>query len=122
MATVGSIGTGQADQDTFLKLLVAQVQNQDPLDPVSDTDFIAQLAQFNSLSSLQQLNASFDQMLKLTQLTQGSELIGKNVQYLDGTGTIVSGTVGRVISDGSQIFLDINNARVGLDQITAVLP
>jgi flagellar basal-body rod modification protein FlgD len=113
---------GLASQDTYLQLLVAQLQNQNPLEPVSDTEFIAQLAQFNTLSSLQELNASFDQMLKLTQLTQGSELIGKTVQYTDADGNPRVGDVGRVLSDGSSIFLDVNGDRVGLDQITAVLP
>jgi flagellar basal-body rod modification protein FlgD len=122
MASVSALGAGQADQDTFLKLLVAQVQNQNPLDPVSDTEFIAQLAQFNTLSSLEQLNASFDQMLKLTQLTQGSELIGKTVQYFDANGDLRTGDVGRVLSDGSQILLEVNGDRVTLDQIAAVLP
>ena len=120
MAAIGA-SSSQLNQDTFLQLLVAQVQNQNPLDPVSDTDFIAQLAQFNSLSSLQSLNASFSEMLRLQQLTQGADLIGKKVEYTDANGTSVTAKVNRVFADGSQIFLDVNGARVGLGDITAVL-
>lgn len=44
------------EKDTFLKLLTTQLSNQDPLNPVDDTEFIAQLAQFSSLEQLQQMN------------------------------------------------------------------
>jgi flagellar basal-body rod modification protein FlgD len=121
MASISGIGANAANQDTFLQLLVAQLQNQNPLEPVSDTEFIAQLAQFNTLSSLQTLNASFDQLLRLSQLTQGSDLIGKTVQYTDVDGTTRTGLVNRVLSQGDQIFLDVNGQAVGLDQVSAVL-
>ncbi len=121
MASVSGLGANVANQDPFLQLLVAQLQNQNPLEPVSDTEFIAQLAQFNTLSSLQTLNASFDQLLRLSQLTQGADLIGKTVQYTDVDGTTRTGLVGRVLSQGDQIFLDVNGQAVGLDQVSAVL-
>jgi flagellar basal-body rod modification protein FlgD len=121
MASVSGLGANVANQDTFLQLLVAQLQNQNPLEPVSDTEFIAQLAQFNTLSSLQTLNASFDQLLRLSQLTQGADLIGKTVQYTDVDGTTRTGLVNRVLSQGDQIFLDVNGQAVGLDQVSAVL-
>ena len=54
-------------QDDFLKLLTAQLKNQDPLNPVSNSDFTAQLAQFSTLSGVQQLNTSTQQMLALQQ-------------------------------------------------------
>jgi len=48
--------TDNLDKDTFLKLLVTQMQNQDPLNPMEDREFIAQMAQFSSLEQMQQLN------------------------------------------------------------------
>ena len=77
MATNALSGIGS---DQFLQLLVAQLQNQDPLDPVSDKDFINQLATLNTVQGLTDLNASFAQMLQLQQLTQGAELIGKSLR------------------------------------------
>src|SRR5581483_4131830 len=56
-------------QDQFLQLLVAQLQNQDPLDPVSNKDLLAQLAQFSTLQGVTQLNANFGDLLQLQQLT-----------------------------------------------------
>ena len=73
----------------FLKLLVAQLQAQDPLEPVKDQEFTAQLAQFSTLEGIEKLNANFGDMLALQQVTQGAGLLGKNVTYTlkDGTHT-----------------------------------
>jgi len=54
---------GQADKDTFVTLLVAQLKNQDPLDPQDSTQFLAQLAQFNSLEQLMSINTRIGQLL-----------------------------------------------------------
>jgi flagellar basal-body rod modification protein FlgD len=107
--------------DQFLQLLVAQLQNQDPLDPVSDKDFINQLATLNTVQGLSDLNASFAQMLKLSQLTQGADLIGKTVQYTpaDG-GAAVSGTVDSVNAQNGQFVVTIGGEQVALDQIQSV--
>ena len=120
MASISATSAAGIDQDQYLKLLVAQVQNQNPLDPVSDTEFISQLAQFNQLSSLQTLNANFSELLKFQQLGQGSNLIGKTVEYTDATGAKQSGLVSRVFADGSNITIEVGTDRVGLGQITTV--
>ncbi len=73
-------------QDAFLTMLVAQLQNQDPLNPMDGTDFSAQLAQFSQLEQLINLNESMTSMA--TSMTQGSE--GDVVSYL---GKQVTGTV-----------------------------
>jgi len=61
-----------ADMDTFLQLLVAQMQYQDPLEPKTDTDFVAQLAQLTSLEQLQQVNQSLA-------TSQAYGLVGKHI-------------------------------------------
>src|SRR5258707_10391150 len=76
--------TSQLGQNQFMQLLVTQLKNQDPLNPTSNTDFIAQLAQFSSLQGIEQLNTNFGDLLSLQQLTGGSNLIGKTVQYQTG--------------------------------------
>jgi flagellar basal-body rod modification protein FlgD len=50
--------SSELNKDTFLKLLVTQMQNQDPLNPMEDREFISQMAQFSSLEQMQQLNTS----------------------------------------------------------------
>lgn len=70
------------DKDMFLKLLVAQLSNQDPLNPVEDKEFIAQLAQFTQVEELQKLNEGMDSMVKAydqAQFTQATMLLGTRV-------------------------------------------
>lgn len=108
-------------QDQFLQLLVAQLQNQDPLDPISNQDFIAQLATLNNVQGLQNLNASFGEMLKLQQLTQGADLIGKNVTYTPtGESESKTGTVSSVVVQDGNYVLEVGTDRVGLSQIQTV--
>src|SRR5690554_6830841 len=71
-------------KDDFLKLLITQLRHQDPMNPIEDKDFIAQLAQFSSLEQMQQLtttmNTMMDSQQKLTALAQATSMIGKVVE------------------------------------------
>jgi flagellar basal-body rod modification protein FlgD len=108
------------NSDQFLQLLVAQLQNQDPLDPVSDKDFVNQLATLNTVQGLNSLNASFSEMLKLQQLTQGADLIGKTIQYTPTGGDQKSGKVDSVaVQDGSYV-LKVGGDTVKLSQVQTV--
>ncbi len=69
----------ELDKADFLKLLVAQLRYQDPMKPMEDKEFIAQMAQFNSLEEMRALNKSFAAMSDFSQLTQASSLLGKTV-------------------------------------------
>jgi len=71
-------------KDDFLKLLMAQMKNQDPLNPMQDKDYIAQLATFSSLEQMTNMNTSLNNFLTSmsTNLLQFSELIGKKVSYI----------------------------------------
>jgi flagellar basal-body rod modification protein FlgD len=109
------------NQDQFLQLLVAQLQNQDPLTPTDSTTFITQLAQFTQLEQTQRQTATFDQVLKLQQLTSGSALIGKTVEYTPTNGSAQTGVVSAaaIQPDGS-VALSIGGVAVPLDQVTQV--
>jgi flagellar basal-body rod modification protein FlgD len=104
-------------RDQFLNLLVTQMRNQNPLDPINDSEFIAQLAQFSTLEGVEKLNASFDDMLKLQQLTQGANLVGR-VAVFDGPESEPGrGTVQAVNFSGQKINLLINNQLVPLESV-----
>src|SRR6266436_3662033 len=111
-----SSSLGQAD---FLKLLMAQMQHQDPMSPMSGTDFTAQLAQFSSLQGIQQLNTNISSMLLLQGLTQGANLIGKNVTYAKaGSNATAHGAVSSVNVDGAgSVQLVIGGTGVALSQV-----
>ncbi|MBQ7667725.1 MAG: flagellar hook capping protein [Clostridia bacterium] len=103
-STASSLG-----KDSFLNLLVTQLQHQDPLNPASDTEFIAQMAQFSSLEQLQNLNDSFNSF-------KAYELVGKSVETSNNIEGIVEAI--RVQSDGVYAVIDGSTAKV--DNITRV--
>jgi flagellar basal-body rod modification protein FlgD len=119
MSQLSSI-TGSLAQDQFLQLLVSQLQNQDPLDPVSDKEFITQLSQLSTLQGVQDLNANFGEMLKLQQLTNGTSLLGKTVEYLGADGNTKTGPVQSLAVSDDKFVLKIGTDTVGLDQIKNV--
>ncbi|MHC4944469.1 MAG: flagellar hook assembly protein FlgD [Planctomycetota bacterium] len=84
----GSRNPQELGKNEFMTLLVTQLQNQDPFEPVENTDFITQLAQFSTLEQAEQttenlgLLADYQQStFQLISLTEGANLIGKEVTY-----------------------------------------
>jgi flagellar basal-body rod modification protein FlgD len=117
-ASSASLGLGQGD---FLKLLTTQLQYQNPLDPMSGSDFTAQLAQFSSLEGIQQLNTSFGNMMLLQSVTQGANLIGRQVTYGAGAAS-TQGKVDSVQVSGGQLVLMVAGNSVPLSQVQSVSP
>ena len=68
-------------KDDFLKLLVSQLQHQDPMNPVDDKDFMGQMAQFTSVEQLTNMATAIDRMSTASQSTQSIALIGKTVSW-----------------------------------------
>ena len=99
-------------RDAFLQLLVTQMQHQDPLNPTSDTEFIAQLAQFSSLEQMQGLNDSFSKF-------KAYELVGKDVTG-SVNGAVVEGIVEevRIQSDGT--YAVVNGTPLDVDEIDSI--
>ena len=102
-------------QDQFLKLLTTQLQNQNPLSPMDDTQSVAELAQFTSVQSTQQLSDSFKSFQSNFAVMQSAGLIGKSVsaQSTDSAGntTTVSGTVKTIsVVDGAPQFTLVDSS------------
>ena len=74
----------QVDYQSFLKLLVAQMKNQDPTNPMDSTQYMAQLASFSQVEQSVQMNTKLDQMLQSSALAQADALIGRTVTSADG--------------------------------------
>jgi flagellar basal-body rod modification protein FlgD len=102
-------------KDDFLKLLVAQLQNQDPLAPMSDTEFIAQMAQFSSLEQMQNMNT-------MMQTTKATSMIGSLVTWSNDKGEVLSGVVTGVQIVNGQPKLLIGDTQIDVDKITSVEP
>jgi flagellar basal-body rod modification protein FlgD len=107
----------QLGKDDFLKLLVAQLKNQNPLNPMDDKEFIAQLAQFSTLEQMQNLNTSFSAVRAIN-------LIGKNIYATitdnNGNSRTVIGKVDVVYKQNGEYFLEVNGIDIPLDAVTAV--
>lgn len=121
-----STGSSSLGKDDFLKILMTQLQNQDPLNPMQDQDFISQMATFSSLEQMTNLNTSMDSFVKSAaqnQFMQASSMIGKTVTYLDNQGNQMTAVVKSVLfKDGSTSFQlnDNNQTSITSAQITKI--
>lgn len=113
LAGAGQVGPGgRLDKQAFLMLLIAQLKNQDPLNPMQDREFIAQLAQLNALEQLQQLNATIAAMAEHAALGQVANYLGKVVTGLErSSGQLVSGTVVRATVIDGVVVLELESGR-----------
>ena len=104
-STAPAVPQTTVDYQSFLKLLVAQMKNQDPTNPMDSTQYVAQLAAFSQVEQSVQINAKLDQMLQASALSQADSLIGRAVTSADGE---VSGVVEevRLISNGIVAVLE----------------
>jgi flagellar basal-body rod modification protein FlgD len=99
-------GASTLGKDSFLQLLVTQMQNQNPLDPQDNSEFVAQLAQFSSLETMQNLSTSVDAiggMYQSSQALQASSLVGRNVIVDSGSTSVdtTKGMTGQVVLPSS---------------------
>lgn len=105
-------GVATADFNVFLRLLVAQLKNQDPMKPMDPTQTVTQLATFASVEQATQTNALLSQLSDMSALSQASALIGRSAASADGSvkGVVASVTMttsGLVatLKDGSRLAL-----------------
>jgi flagellar basal-body rod modification protein FlgD len=91
--------------DSFLKLLVAQMKNQDPTEPMDSSEQIAQLATFSQVEQTIKTNTNLESLLQRTSLSEANAVIGKTVTSADGKTTGVVKEV-KLYSDGIIAVLD----------------
>lgn len=80
MASVEASTASQIQMD-YMKLLISQLQNQNPLEPMDNNQMASQLAQFSQLSQLEGMNSSFSEVLSTTNRNYANSLLGKNVTF-----------------------------------------
>src|SRR5690349_21167076 len=96
-SNVAAAANTSLDKNAFLKLLVTQLQNQDPTHPMEDKEFIAQMAQFSSLEQMTNISTGVGNLSKSQGTTAALLMAGRTVDLLDpSTGAKVSGTVDEV--------------------------
>lgn len=107
--------------DGFLNLLAAQIRGQNPLEPMTDTEFVAQMAQFSQLEQLTHLRANTEDLAIGGRLAQGAALLGKDVEYSVAGGVTASGTVESLsVSASGATTLIVDGQAVDLGQVVSV--
>lgn len=106
------------DKTAFLNLLVAEMKYQDPLEPSSNTDYVAQLATFSQVESMQNMQLTYQQQ-------QGANLVGQPVimktESSSGESGYICGRVEYMVTEDSKVFLSINGALYNIDDLDTVL-
>ena len=94
--SLGSLDTSaNLGKDDFMKILIAQLTHQDPTEPMKDTEFIAQMAQFSTLEQMTNMTQDFGKLAGILSSSQALGLLGKSVDIVDGD-TVVKGIVEEV--------------------------
>src|SRR5690349_14365581 len=112
-------------QQDFFKLLVTQLSFQDPLKPIDNEAFIAQIAQFTSLEQTRQINDRINSLLSLQSSNQAIGMIGRSVEVATAAGSVVGQVTTLNFVSGTP-FLTVRTATgqfltgIGLDQISVV--
>ena len=118
-ATRGAVGQSQLNTDHFLQLLVTQLQNQDPLEPMSNENFLTQLAQFQSLQEQIETSANTKNLLLAQSLGAASALVGKEITAVQD-GYEISGLVDKVVVVDGQVKLVVDGVEIGLGEVKEV--
>jgi len=109
------------DKETFLKLLVTQLQNQDPLEPQANSEFVAQLAQFANLEQATQNTETLKSLLFSSQIGQLGSLMGQRVEFLSlETGEVEPGIVSALRVVDGEVKLDLGGREISPSQLVAV--
>jgi flagellar basal-body rod modification protein FlgD len=108
---------GTLGKDDFLKLFVAQLQHQDPMNPMEDSDFMGQMASFSSLEQITNLAAANERIATSLSSTGAIGLIGRTVTYVGADDQIHTGKVEKVSTTDGKPFLTVDGTS-GVDPAT----
>jgi flagellar basal-body rod modification protein FlgD len=115
-----SLPMDQLGQDTFLKLMVAQLRNQDPMNPQDSAEFLAQTAQFTTVEKLTTMAAQTSQALTLQRDLGAAGMVGRTVSYTADDGSQAQGAVDSVRFTDTGPVLEVGSVEVPLDSVLGV--
>ena len=111
---------GTLDKEAFLKLLVAQLRNQDPSKPMDSSELMAQTTQLSTMEQLTALTKTSQESFALQMRMAAASLVGRQVTYADESGATVTGAVTSVSYAGSVPTVTVGDKVVALDAVSSV--
>jgi flagellar basal-body rod modification protein FlgD len=107
--------------EDFIKMMITQLQNQDPLEPAKNQELLAQMSQIGQLQSQTMLTDSLQGMVLQQNLGAAGNLIGKMVEGIDDRGSPISGLVSSIRVEQGQVHLELDNGkRLSLAKVTGI--
>lgn len=119
-ATTAAATPGTLDKEAFLKLLVAQLRNQDPSKPMDSSELMAQTTQLSTMEQLTALTKTSQESFALQMRMAAASLVGRQATYADASGATVTGAVTSVSYAGSVPTVTVGDKVVALDAVSSV--
>jgi flagellar basal-body rod modification protein FlgD len=105
----------------FIKMMVTQLQNQDPMEPMKNQELLAQMSQIGQLQTANDLQESMKGLVLQNQIGSAGNLIGKQVKGADEKGQEIAGVVSSIRVQNGSVLLELENGKsVGLDRVTLI--
>jgi len=114
----GRVPTQSLGKDDFLKILITQLSHQDPMAPMEDREFIAQMAQFSTLEQMTSMAKDFARLTAMISGSEASSALGRNVELIEGE-RMIQGVV-KAVTRGDEPQVLVNGAFYNWDQVQKV--
>lgn len=108
------------DLDQFLQLMIAELQNQDPLSPVENSQILEQVSVMREIGATSQMQETLQAVLLGQNLSNASSLVGQDVRALNDDGDYIDGVVDRVSVAGGEVKIHIGNETARLENVSEV--
>ena len=125
MSDLSALSSVSSTQMDYMKLLVTELQNQNPLEPMDNNEMASQLAQFSQLQQLESMNSHFARVLATTERAYAGSLIGKEISFVtqtsDAPQEVTTGNVREVYHNvDGEIMLSVGDFAIDLGDVLAV--
>ena len=119
--SVGSSKMTSINPQEFLKIMIKEMQQQDPMEPVSSKDLVNQLAQIRDIQSSMELSQTLKDLAISQKLSSAGILLGKEIFGKNSSGDDVTGIVTSVRREGDKVYLELDTGeRLSIDDVLAV--
>jgi len=119
-ATSSTAASTASSMDNFMLMMLAQLTNQNPLEPMKDSDMLSQYAQLNSVQELQSIQSLMDQVASANQTGYAASLIGKTITANPANGDPISGVVTGITMDSGKIYVHVGDQKALVSEIVEI--